>query len=311
MGSEAEFAMTSGENRRIDDAEKAIVGLSGRMDGVETRLGHVEKAVGEGNEGIQRLLNRQGGYEATRDMIPVKHIWAALALFASLIGVGLTMLMLYTNNITKEIVEDRKDITAVNAKVDTQVELLDTRLQREMRNLDALQIGRLDQLDRYLQLEFKSADEHTGAQLDALRTEFELRLKRVEDDVVENSASLASRDGVRFNMADHIDFRDTYFLPLEERVREIENSRATDGDFSKLVDRVARLEVSVAENNAMVQKAWDEIVDHEDELDHPIRQTFEGERRDALLEQALRRIEQIESDQKQEGHSIKTLPNLE
>lgn len=287
--------MTGSEKGRIDAAEQAIVGLSGRMDGFDSRLTKVEQTGSETNEIAHKLLARQGGYEATRGMLPVSYVWSAVGLFVSLLGVGITLLVLFHNNIIEEVLEDRKLIAKLEESQSHEILRLDTALQREMRDLDAVSITRLNELDKYLQLEFKSADDMMESHLQALRTEFELRLKRVEDDVVENTANLASRSGERFNRPEFIDFRDTYFMPLEARVRAIESTRATGDDFSNLVDRVAALEVREATTAEIVKKAWDAIVSHKDELDHPIRQTFENEGQAREIELLRREMERIDA----------------
>lgn len=72
---------------------------------------------------------------------------------------------------------------------------------------------------------------------------------------------------------------------VEARLRVREQEAFTAEDGRRLEDRVNLIERQATSNGALAMKAWDEIMDHEDELDHPIRQTFEGEARGERIEQ--------------------------
>ena len=95
------------------------------------------------------------------------------------------------------------------------------------------------------------------------------------------------RDDVTENRIMHQD--------VESRLRVREQNAFTTADAEKLGNRISVLEVQAVENNALATKAWDEIVDHDDELDHPIRQLFEGEGRDILLKQLQEQVRQLQS----------------
>ena len=128
--------LTAPEKHRIDRAEQAIVGLSGRMDGVESRLVSVETAVTKTNDGVQILLSRTGTLEASRGTIPVQTLMAALALFLTLVGIGLKFLS------DLEVKLDTR-IENVTKQESLQHALTETKLQSV-----AEQVGlRLDTLD--------------------------------------------------------------------------------------------------------------------------------------------------------------------
>ncbi len=95
--------MNTEEKGRIDKAEQAIVGLSGRMDGFDDRLTKVEEVGQETNDIAHKLLARQGGYEATRGMIPITYLWSGMALFVGLSTLGTKMLWDHDSKIEQKL----------------------------------------------------------------------------------------------------------------------------------------------------------------------------------------------------------------
>ena len=83
--------MTATEKNRIDHLERGFVGLSGEVKSLDARMTGLEERQDEANRGIQTLLNRQGGYEATKGMVPVDNIKWAMVFFVALAGLGLKL----------------------------------------------------------------------------------------------------------------------------------------------------------------------------------------------------------------------------
>lgn len=111
--------MTNNESHRIDKVEQNIVGLSGRIDGVEGRLTNVEGGLQQANDGlnqanagINQLLNKTGGMEAQRGMVPISHIWSFIGAFLTIIGIGLTVLWNYDGRVDEKIKSSEKTITS-------------------------------------------------------------------------------------------------------------------------------------------------------------------------------------------------------
>ena len=188
--------MTSNEGQRIDKAEQAIVGLSGRMDGFDNRLTKVEETGSETNEIAHKLLARQGGYEATRGMIPIQYIWAALGLMVSLTSVGLKMLW------------------DSESKVDTKIE-----------NSIALEDKRHDVVDQRLE-RLVDAIEHLHeterADIIALRNEYDLKIKDLEKRVVANATleeRIRAMETNRFTKEEGIVLREEQAAIKEELAR--------------------------------------------------------------------------------------------
>lgn len=86
FGNDLDPMMSRSEKSRLDHIDHQTIALSGRMDGFESRLINVEHTGAETNEIAHKLLARQGGYEATRGMIPSATIWQGLAFFLALTG---------------------------------------------------------------------------------------------------------------------------------------------------------------------------------------------------------------------------------
>ena len=91
--------MNQDDRNRIGKVENELTGLSTRMDGFEGQLGHMNSELGdiktshiEMNRNLNVLVNRTGGMEATRGMVPVSHILTACALFVALTSLGLKLL---------------------------------------------------------------------------------------------------------------------------------------------------------------------------------------------------------------------------
>lgn len=82
---------------------------------------------------------------------------------------------------------------------------------------------------------------------------------------------------------------------VEDRLRLREANAFTNNDGQSLELRVHDLEVKQARTDEVATKTWDEIVDHEDELDHPIRQTFEGQGRSREIEILKEDVETLRS----------------
>ena len=110
--------MTATEKNRIDHLERGFVGLSGEVKSLDARMTGLEERQDEANRGIQTLLNRQGGYEATKGMVPVDNIKWAMVFFVALAGLGLKLL------------QDHK--VSQDQKLETVVKLEDARHQLVM-----------------------------------------------------------------------------------------------------------------------------------------------------------------------------------
>lgn len=122
--------MNTEEKGRIDKAEQAIVGLSGRMDGFDNRLTKVEEVGQETNDIAHKLLARQGGYEATRGMIPVSHLWSGMALFVGLATLGTKMLWDHDSKIEQKL-------STITRMEDLRHELFESRLEARSNALAA------------------------------------------------------------------------------------------------------------------------------------------------------------------------------
>jgi len=101
------------ETGKIAHMEAAIGLQGGRLDSFSGRLDKVEEMTGETNRGVQTLLSRQGGFEATRGMVPVGAIFAVIALILTMAGLGFTAL--------------RNAEEKAQARVDNVVDLEDSR----------------------------------------------------------------------------------------------------------------------------------------------------------------------------------------
>ncbi len=167
--------MNAAEKNRIDQAEQAIVGLSGRMDGFDARLEAVEADTSETKKGVQVLLARTGGMEATRGMVPVTSILAAGALLLTLVGIGLKI------QYDSEAKHDAKIQTIIdlqNARhstVDALFEAIDSRLTETANGLGGsreqlirLMVSGENVATRIEQLESMLEETATKSELDQL-----------------------------------------------------------------------------------------------------------------------------------------------
>lgn len=87
------------ETIRLDRVETDVGSLSERLGRTETELRAIDVSVSEMRESVnknnnllQQLLNRTGGIEAAKGMIPVTYVTWGVGLMVSLMGVGLTTL---------------------------------------------------------------------------------------------------------------------------------------------------------------------------------------------------------------------------
>lgn len=248
MGDDATSKMTSSEKGRIDQAEQAIVGLSGRMDGFDTRLEVVEADTSETKKGVQILLSRTGGMEATRGMIPVGSLLAVIAIILTLVGIGLKL----------QFDAEQKH----NAKIDKVVELEDARHETVAANLASID-------DRLSDDDIRERDDKAEFKKHAIALEnHEGRISHMEEE-----------------LRQHWEMQEK-FLPLwgavQHRVLSLEAEQPVHRDINSAFIRVqtlveqldsANVPERLATVEAAAQKAWDEIADHEDEADHPLMQT--------------------------------------
>jgi hypothetical protein len=188
--------LTAPEKDRIDRAEQAIVGLSGRMDGVESRLSGVENAVTKTNDGVQILLSRTGTLEASRGTVPVQTLLAALALFLTLVGIGLKFLSdletkvdtRITNVVRQEDLQhalSSAKLSAVRDQVFHQLEVLDSRAEKGEDSIGDLN-GTLTDLGRDVAVlsattDPENLDQYLEARIESLKQSLESVRREVRD----------------------------------------------------------------------------------------------------------------------------------
>jgi len=119
--------------------------------------------------------------------------------------------------------------------------------------------------DKQSSAKIESISKLERAHIDHVNETIDLRVATVEDEINENTANVERIDHEYLPTTQFDRFIDTEFLPLRDRMTEAE--------------------VKEARNDERIQKTWEEIVDHEDELDHPIRQTYELEGLKKLLDE--------------------------
>jgi hypothetical protein len=111
--------MNMDEGDRIGQAEIAITGLSGRVDGLDAKMATLgnelvdtKHAVDRCNDGISMLLQRTGGIEANKGMVPMTYIWSALASFIALLSISMTALS-FTNSAVRSDIADSYEKTEI------------------------------------------------------------------------------------------------------------------------------------------------------------------------------------------------------
>lgn len=86
---------------------EAAIGVQGeQLSSLGGRVEKIEGAVADTARGVQTLLSRQGGFEATRGMIPTNMIFASIALLLSLTGIGVTIVTLSASSIRADMIDD-------------------------------------------------------------------------------------------------------------------------------------------------------------------------------------------------------------
>ena len=237
-------SMNSTEDGRIHQAEQAIVGLSGRIDGVETQLETVQgqlREVGHGQRGLSEqlgvLVSRTGGMEAKRGTVPITSLLAAGSLFLALVAIGMTVLN-FTNGVVRGDMDD--DVEKAHLRF--------TAIEGRMADDDAREVRDANHHEEMI----ASINEHKVAQA----AQFQDLLGRI----AQAEKQLADRKDLQQD-----------FLPdwgkIQQQVEDLRHDWE-DGLGGRIdtVRRIALLE-------AKLEKTWDEVADHEDEMDHPGRQT--------------------------------------
>jgi len=221
-----ESTMNKSEDGRIHQAEQAIVGLSGRMDGFENQLtginAKVEDSIAaqkETNRGLQVLLGRTGGMEATKGMLPVAHILTAVGIFIALSGLGMKLLFDHDQKIDAKL-------TTVVALEDKRHELVEERYER------------------------------INEKIGFIREIADLKHEALHVHVTENDKKVAN---------------------IVEELHGIQQTRFDGSRGLEHLNRITALEEHLARLEEKHHFTWEEIKDHEDEADHPIRQTYELE----------------------------------
>lgn len=253
----ADSPMTDKESGRIGHLESEVAAIGGQLGGMVAqqhsqaqRMDRLESTAEETAKGMQILLGRQGSTEATRGMFPISYVWSAVSIFVALLGVGLLMLK-YSN-------DDQEDALETQGKqLRTEISLIGERAAAA-----ASAAEQAAATDNIREAEDKVNFQHLVDQLGLHRIKQASSVENQEGRISENEIELGY-------------FWDWYhpFLTdygaLKAEFEEVQRlSQEVLGGDRDTVRRIALLE-------AKVDKAWAEIRDHEDEADHPIRQTFE------------------------------------
>ena len=128
---EEEVALFKGETDRIDKAEQAIVGLSGRMDGFDNRMHSVEQDTSETKRGVNLLLQRTGGIEAQKGMVPIGQIWSAIGAMLTILTIGLAVLWNYDGQVDTKLSKVVELENARHKTVNVQVEHLNNNMEAD------------------------------------------------------------------------------------------------------------------------------------------------------------------------------------
>lgn len=91
--------------KNVDQLGKSVVKLETTVSGLDVRLGGVEGQMTSANAGINQLLQRGSGYEATKGMVPVTTITWAVGTLLTLVTISFTMLMFFSSSIKEEILD--------------------------------------------------------------------------------------------------------------------------------------------------------------------------------------------------------------
>ena len=145
---EQERSLFRQETDRIDKAEQAIVGLSGRMDGFDTRLSAVEADTSETKRGVHVLLQRTGGIEAQKGMIPIGQVWSAIGVILTMLTIGLGVLWNYDGRVEARIDNVVKAENSRHERVDMEMSLIREILELKIRSLEGHVQANEDRLDR-------------------------------------------------------------------------------------------------------------------------------------------------------------------
>lgn len=223
--------MTKTETGRIQHVENEVVALSGRMDGFETQLDGVKSDIGmladsqrEGNRQLNILVNRTGGMEATKGMVPMGQIFTVVSIIIAMLVLGQKTLWDYDQGVDEKFEkvialenekmlrfwDDIEENTADVKKVDERVRLIestrftdsdaakqDTRINDLEKELAAVK-EELARRSAVLEHLAKDIDAHTGLEghphkqtfgLDHLQQEVE----RIQQEQLRRSERVYSR----------------------------------------------------------------------------------------------------------------------
>lgn len=80
---------------------------------------------------------------------------------------------------------------------------------------------------------------------------------------------------------------------VEARLRAREANAFTNADGDELESRIHQLEVDYARTDELAKMTREQVANHISLLDHPVRQTFEGEGRDREIDLLQKKIEDL------------------